>query len=140
MNATDGRSAAQAKKLEDLHAQLTSQIAELASGADWKAWLSVAARFHSYSFGNTMLILAQRPDATQVAGYRAWQSLGRQVEKGERGIQILAPVTRRQQAGPDEAVADATSGSRPEPDLNPVDAVGLAPGTSWAGGSPTSGM
>jgi DNA primase len=125
VNATDRPNAAQAKKLEDLHAQLTNQIAELASGADWKAWLSVAARFHSYSFGNTMLILAQRPHATQVAGYRAWQSLGRQVEKGERGIQILAPVTRRQQAGPDEGVTDATSSSRPEPSLTRVDAAGL---------------
>src|SRR5215207_4464348 len=90
------------------------------SGTYSTAWLRVAARFHSYSFSNTMLILAQRPDATQVAGYRAWQSLGRQVDKGERGIQILAPVTRRQQAGPDEAVADATNGSRPEPDLTHV--------------------
>jgi DNA primase len=125
VSATDGPSAAQAKKLEDLHAQLTNQIAELASGADWKAWLSVAARFHSYSFGNTMLIFAQRPEATQVAGYRAWQTLGRQVEKGERGIQILAPVTRRQQAGPDEAVAHIANGSRPEPDLTHADAVGL---------------
>jgi DNA primase len=42
-----------------------------------------------------MLIAAQRPGATMVAGYEAWQSLGRQVNKGERGIQILAPIIRR---------------------------------------------
>jgi antirestriction protein ArdC len=34
----------------------------------------------------------QRPDAAQVAGYRTWQALGRQVRKGEHGIQILAPM------------------------------------------------
>jgi DNA primase catalytic core len=123
--AADRARTAQAKKLEDLHARLTDQIAELTSGADWKAWLSVAARFHSYSFSNTMLILAQRPDATQVAGYRAWQSLSRQVDKGERGIQILAPVTRRERAGPDGADREATNGSRPEPDLTAIDADGL---------------
>jgi DNA primase catalytic core len=120
--AADRASAAQAKKLEELHARLTDQIAELTSGADWKAWLRVAARFHSYSFGNTMLILAQRPDATQVAGYRAWQLLGRQVDKGERGIQILAPVTRREQAGPDGAAAEATTGAGSKPDVIEVDA------------------
>lgn len=51
------------------------------------------ARFHTYSFGNVLLILRQNPEATTVAGYRTWQTLGRQVRKGERGIQILAPVT-----------------------------------------------
>jgi hypothetical protein len=58
------------QKLEELHSRLADQIAQLTSGADWQAWLKVAARFHAYSFSNTLLILAQRPDATQVAGYR----------------------------------------------------------------------
>lgn len=53
--AADGASAAQAKKLEDMHARLTDQIAGVTSGADWKAWLKVAAWFHTYSTGNTML-------------------------------------------------------------------------------------
>jgi len=57
--------------------------------------LAAAARFHQYSFGNVLLILAQNPDATRPAGYRTWQSRGRQVRKGERGIRILAPVTYR---------------------------------------------
>jgi antirestriction protein ArdC len=38
------------------------------------------------------LILAQRPDATQVAGYRTWQALGRQVRRGEVGIRIIVPM------------------------------------------------
>ncbi|MGI9023785.1 MAG: ArdC-like ssDNA-binding domain-containing protein [Acidimicrobiales bacterium] len=42
-----------------------------------------------------MLIASQRPEGvTRVAGYRRWQSLGRQVRKGEQGIAILAPVLR----------------------------------------------
>jgi antirestriction protein ArdC len=53
--------------------------------------LLTAARFHHYSPNNVMLIMLQRPDATRVAGYRTWQSLGRQVRRGEHGIAILAP-------------------------------------------------
>jgi antirestriction protein ArdC len=61
----------------------------------WKAMLEVSARFHNYSINNQLLIYLQCPDATRVCGYRAWQRLGRQVRKGERGIQILAPCRRR---------------------------------------------
>lgn len=57
-----------------------------------RAYLETASRFHHYSPGNVMLILLARPTAQQVAGYRTWQQLKRQVRKGERGIPILAPV------------------------------------------------
>jgi hypothetical protein len=59
-------------------------VAALVDGEQWKAILRAAARFHDYSIGNILLILAQRPDATRVAGYRTWQALGRQVTRGER--------------------------------------------------------
>jgi hypothetical protein len=39
-----------------------------------------------------MLIARQKPDATNVAGLRAWNSLGRVVKRGEKGIFILAPM------------------------------------------------
>jgi len=57
--------------------------------------LDTAAKFHSYSLGNLLLIGAQAPQANRVAGFRTWQSLDRQVRKGERGIAILAPCTYR---------------------------------------------
>jgi hypothetical protein len=56
------------------------------------AYLGAMARFHSYSFGNILQIARQRPTATRVAGIRAWNELGRFVKKGEKGIQILAPI------------------------------------------------
>ena len=56
------------------------------------AYLGAMARFHSYSFGNILQIARQRPTATRVAGIRAWNELGRFVRKGEKGIQILAPI------------------------------------------------
>jgi len=55
-------------------------------------YLGAMARFHTYSFGNIMLIARQKPDATNVAGIRTWNSLGRFVKRGERGILILAPM------------------------------------------------
>src|SRR5262249_15236013 len=75
--------------------RLAAAVDALVSSDQWTAWLESRARFHDYSFGNIMLIAFQRPDATQVAGYKAWQSMGRQVRKGEHGIAILAPIVRR---------------------------------------------
>ncbi len=80
-------------KLRALHHQLESAFAELVSSDEWTHMLTTAARFHQYSPANILLILRQRPDATRVAGYRAWQSVGRQVRRGEHGIAILAPCT-----------------------------------------------
>ena len=56
------------------------------------AFLSAMAKFHRYSFANVMSIVRARPTATRVAGIRTWNELGRFVNKGEKGIPILAPV------------------------------------------------
>jgi hypothetical protein len=75
--------------------RLTDGIAQLTSSDMWCSWLAMQARFHKYSFSNTVLILAQHPTATRVAGFRTWRQLGRQVQRGQQAIWILAPVTRR---------------------------------------------
>jgi len=54
--------------------------------------LRAMARFHTYSFGNVLLVATQRPAATQVAGWRAWNEVGRRVKQGEKGILIFAPI------------------------------------------------
>ena len=82
-------------KLAALHEQISDGVAALVESQGWRAMLDTAAKFHSYSLGNLLLIGAQAPHATRVAGFRTWQSLGRQVQKGERGIAILAPCTYR---------------------------------------------
>ncbi|MGA7521499.1 MAG: ArdC family protein [Acidobacteriaceae bacterium] len=56
------------------------------------AYLAAMARFHSYSFGNILAIARQRPTASRVAGFSTWKELGRFVKRGEKGIQILAPI------------------------------------------------
>ena len=83
------------RSLEEIHDQLVAAIEGLVSSDQWRAMLEVSARFHNYSFNNQLLIYLQCPDATRVCGYRAWQRLGRQVRKGSRGIQILAPCRKR---------------------------------------------
>jgi len=82
-------------KLTALHEQISDGVAALVESQGWRAMLDTAAKFHTYSLGNLLLIGGQAPQATRVAGYRSWQSLGRQVRKGERGIAILAPCTYR---------------------------------------------
>ncbi|HET9733518.1 MAG TPA: ArdC-like ssDNA-binding domain-containing protein [Acidimicrobiales bacterium] len=94
---------AAADRLRELHTQLETAFADLVSSDDWARMLAVAARFHHYSPANVMLILHQRPDASRVAGYRAWQSVGRQVRRGEHGIAILAPCTYAGHHDDDEA-------------------------------------
>jgi len=68
-----------------------------------KAYLKAMGRFHRYSVGNAILIQLQRPDATRVAGFRAWQRLGRHVKKGEHGIAIMAPVVYRRKTQTDDS-------------------------------------
>lgn len=58
-------------------------------------YLAAMARFHRYSLRNILLIASQKPAATHVAGFRTWNTLGRFVKKGEKGISILAPIMRR---------------------------------------------
>ena len=77
--------------LAKIHEQLTTAVAELARSDAWLRMLRVAARFPRYSPSNVLLIAVQRSEATNVAGLRVWNSLGRRVRKGEKGIAILAP-------------------------------------------------
>jgi antirestriction protein ArdC len=75
--------------------------------------LGTMSRFSKYSLANQMLIFAQRPDATHVSGYRAWNKAGYQVRKGERGIAIYAPMlfTKRRDAD-DSGATDESSAPR----------------------------
>lgn len=75
--------------------RLDTAVGAIQDSETFRRYLDAQARFPSYSFRNTLLILQQRPNATQVAGYTAWQRLGRQVRRGEHGITILVPHVRR---------------------------------------------
>lgn len=62
----------------------------------WRKWAETRATFHDYSLNNCMLIAMQCPEATHVAGFKAWKQLGRQVRKGEHSIKIMAPMVVKQ--------------------------------------------
>ncbi|MGB9112690.1 MAG: ArdC-like ssDNA-binding domain-containing protein [Acidimicrobiales bacterium] len=85
---------------------LEQGIRDLTSSERWTAWLESAARFHHYSFGNQMLIALQRPEASRVAGFKTWQTMNRQVRKGEHGIRILAPVVCNRRDNDGEKTGD----------------------------------
>jgi hypothetical protein len=82
-------------KLQAAHERLQRAVESIVSGEDWARMLKVASKFHKYSFNNHLMIFAQQPEATQVAGFRKWQELGRFVRKGEKGIAIFAPCRYR---------------------------------------------
>ncbi len=76
----------------ELIEKLSAGIAGLTSSTEWQHYLDFQSRFHRYSYSNTLLIAAQRRDASQVAGFSAWRKLNRSVRKGEKAIWILAPI------------------------------------------------
>lgn len=80
---------------DDARTRITETLTDLTTDARWVQFLRVMGTFHRYSLNNTLLIFSQRPEATLVHGYRALQALGRQVQSGERGITILAPLVKR---------------------------------------------
>ena len=81
------------QKVQELTDKLERGLAELFNSDSYKSYLSTMSKFHNYSFNNTLLIAMQKPEASLVAGYNAWQkNFGRHVNKGEKAIRILAPV------------------------------------------------
>jgi hypothetical protein len=95
-------------KMQTVLATLEWGIAAILDGDEFARYLATLARFHMYSPKNVALIHAQHRDATRVAGYRAWQTLGRQVRKGERGIRIVVPyrarVARAEEHSPEQEI------------------------------------
>ncbi len=86
---------ARRQTVEQLYGQLADGIANLDDKDAWQRWLGMASKLHRYSFNNVTLTMLQNPDATMIAGYRAWQAMGHQVRRGEKAIKILGPVTRK---------------------------------------------
>ena len=81
------------QKVQEITEKLEQGIKELFESEKYKTYLNTMSKFHNYSFNNTMLIAMQKPDATLVAGFKAWQkNFDRHVKKGEKGIRILAPA------------------------------------------------
>lgn len=140
---------ARAEQLAAMHAQLTERVSELITSDGWQAMLRTAARFHNYSLNNLLLISAQCPHATRVAGYKAWQAMGRQVRANPNpgqpyAIRIMAPmVGKEDRTDPDSpsrvfgfraaSVFDIsqTDGEPLPEQIRPVMVAGDAPEGMW---------
>jgi len=94
-------------KIDQWMQRLADETDQVAQSAELTRYLTTLSRFYTYSAHNCALIAMQRPDAVRVAGYRAWQALGRQVKKGAKGIAILcpAPIKGKTDAGDDAVIA-----------------------------------
>lgn len=80
------------ERLVELTDRLENGIRDLYASGRYAEYLVAMSKFHRYSFGNALLILLQCPTASTVAGYNTWKkTFGRQVKRGEKGIQILVP-------------------------------------------------
>lgn len=81
------------QRVQELTDKLEQGLQDLFNSDSYRNYLSTMSKFHNYSFNNTLLIAMQKPDATLVAGYKAWQkNFERHVNKGEKAIRILAPA------------------------------------------------
>lgn len=85
------------KQLKEISERLEQGVKEIFTSERYTEYLNTMSKFHNYSFNNTLLITMQKPEATLVAGYHAWQKkFNRHVKRGEKGIQIIAPAPIRE--------------------------------------------
>ena len=81
-----------AAQREEASQRLEAAVESLQTSDGFKAWLSARAKFHTYSFNNTLLIIWQKGDATRVASAKVWKELGRHIVKGETSLKVFAPI------------------------------------------------
>lgn len=78
------------EKVQELLKRIETGSKEVFTSENYQNFLRTMSKFHRYSVRNCILISMQKPDATHVAGFHAWQkNFHRHVKKGEKGIQIL---------------------------------------------------
>ena len=108
------------QQMKEITERLEQGVKDIFTSEMYTTYLHTMAKFHNYSFNNTLLIAMQRPDATLVAGFQAWKNkFNRYVKKGEKGIQIIAPapikeVEEREKIDKDTGLAVLNENGEPE--------------------------
>ena len=82
-------------KTKELFDKIVNGVNNIISSGEFEGFLKFSKNFHQYSFNNIVLIYSQMKEATQVAGFKKWQSMGRKLKKGVHGIQIIYPIKRK---------------------------------------------
>lgn len=84
------------ERLKELTEKLEQGVSEIFTSGRYAEYLSAMSKFHTYRFGNVMLILMQNPAASCVAGFHTWKKVfGRNVKAHENGLKIFAPSPYR---------------------------------------------
>ncbi len=94
-------------KVKEYQEKLFEGVKKAFESGRFREFLAFSSRFRNYSFGNTLLIWVQCPGAKRVAGLKTWNTLGRRVKKGEKGIVIFAPVIKSTKKSPEETASDS---------------------------------
>ena len=82
-------------KIKTALQKIDEGLKSINTNEDWLEFLKFQSRFYNYSYGNTLLIFLQNPNASYVKGYSAWNKLGRHVKKGAKAIRIVAPFIKK---------------------------------------------
>ena len=77
-------------KTKELFNKIVEGVKNIVEKGEYEKFLKFSKNFHNYSFNNILLIFSQMPEATQVAGFAKWKSMGRNLKKGAKGIQIIS--------------------------------------------------
>lgn len=83
------------KNMKEIVQSLEDGLTDLFQSNRYAEFLKTMTNFHDYSLYNTILIMMQCPQASLVAGYKKWQTMGRQVKRGEKAITILCPCPHK---------------------------------------------
>lgn len=96
------------EKVAEAYKLIEQGIKAITSSDKYQEFLKFSSNFYNYSLNNQILIWAQKPTATFVAGFGAWKKMGRYVKKGQKGIRILAPLhvkaTKQLENGEEETI------------------------------------
>ena len=84
-----------AKKVKEAFEKILEGTTKIITSGEYAKFLKFSKNFHNYSFGNMILIYLQMKEATQVAGFKTWQSMGRKLKHGAKGIKIIYPIKRK---------------------------------------------
>lgn len=79
-------------KTKELYQKVVDGIEKIITSGEYEKFLKFSKNFHNYSFNNWILIFSQMENASRVAGFKKWQSLGRKLKKGSKGIMIMYPL------------------------------------------------
>ncbi|WP_173386656.1 ArdC-like ssDNA-binding domain-containing protein [Ruminococcus flavefaciens] len=96
------------EEMQNLFKKIDDGVKAVFESDSYKKCLRYMSKFTNYSAGNCILIMLQKPDASLVAAFGKWKELGRTINKGEKGIAILAPMSFKSKELKEQPVKDSS--------------------------------